>query len=68
MPGWRGIPSKQRRAFRRRNHIARDLRTPKYGPRIKESKRRYLIDHLHEQEAEDEMYHLLKELGLEAKE
>lgn len=68
MPGWRGVPSKQRREFRRRNHIARDLRTPKYGPRIKESKRRHLINELHEQEADEEVYELLKDIGLGAKE
>lgn len=74
MTGWRGVPAKQRRAFRRRNHVARDLYTPKYGPRIKEGKREHLIDEieakemsLEAREAEDE-YHLLKEMGLTSKE
>jgi hypothetical protein len=54
MTGWRGVPAKQRREFRRRNHIARDLRSPKYGPRIKEDKKDHLIEELEIQEAERE--------------
>ena len=70
MPGWRGIPSKQRREFRRRNHIARDLRTPKYGPRIKEPKKKHLIEELTETELDEELdsYELGKDMGLASKE
>lgn len=74
MTGWRGVPAKQRRAVRRRNHIARDLRTPKYGPRIKESNKHRLIDEIEVQEAEleardaQDYYHLDQEMGLTSKE
>jgi hypothetical protein len=54
MTGWRAVPAKQRREFRRRNHIARDLRTPKYHQRIKEEKREHIIEELERQEAERE--------------
>lgn len=67
MSGMNHFESKQRRAVRRRNHIARDLRTPKYGPRIKESKKQHMIDELHEREAEDDYEHY-KRIGLTAKE
>jgi len=74
MTGWRAVPAKQRRAFRRRNHFARDLYTPKYGPRGKESKKKHLIDEIEEHEmdveaasAHDE-YDLHKDLGLTSKE
>lgn len=65
MPGMKGVPDKQRRAQRRRNHVARDLYTPKYGPRIKPSKRQHLIDEQIERELD---YDILKELGLTSKE
>ena len=77
MPGWRGIPSKQRREFRRRNHIARDLHSPKYGPRIKEPKKKHLVEELAERDLNDEMqefldkeaeYQFEHELGLAPKE
>jgi hypothetical protein len=67
MSGLRSFGAKQRREVRRRNHIARDLRTPKYGPRIRESKRQHLIDELHRREM-DEDYHDARELGLTSKE
>lgn len=38
MPGMRSVPRKQRRNVRRQNHIARDLATPKYRPRVVERK------------------------------
>lgn len=68
MPGWRSVPNKDRREFRRRNHVARDLRTPKYGPRIRETKRQYLIDEIEAEEAEREAYEFQKEIGLGSKE
>jgi len=74
MTGWRAVPAKQRRAFRRRNHIARDLYTPKFGPKIKEGKRNHLIDNIEEHEMEieakeaEDQYHLLKDMGLTSKE
>lgn len=68
MPGLQRYGAKQRRAVRRRNHIARDLRTPKYGPRIRESKRQHLIDELHDEEAAMEAYEFEKGLGLVSKE
>lgn len=68
MSGWRGVPPKQRRAFRRRNHVARDLYTPVYGPRIKEPKRNHLRDELEEKEMAEEAYDFVKSLGLTTKE
>lgn len=35
---------KEKREVRRRNHIARDLRTPKYGQRVVSNKKRQLKD------------------------
>lgn len=40
MSGINHYADKQKRLERRRNHIARDLRTPKYAPRVIEDKRR----------------------------
>lgn len=37
--GMNSYDSKQRRKIRRRNHVAKDLQTPKYRQRIKESKK-----------------------------
>lgn len=77
MPGWRSVPNKQRREFRRRNHIARDLHSGKYGPRIRESKRRHWIDEAIERDLDEEMQEYLdkeeeywfdKEMGLASKE
>ena len=34
MVGLNRVEHKQRRKIRRMNHIARDLRTPKYAPRV----------------------------------
>ena len=55
MTGWRAVPAKQRRAFRRRNHFARDLYTPKYGPRVKEGKKNHLIEELKDKDIEEEL-------------
>lgn len=62
-------------SHKRRNMIARDLYTPKYGPRIRDTNRRHMIDELKEQEAEDEAdrylhgeYDYHKDLGLAGKE
>ena len=63
MSGLRSYGEKQRRQVRRRNHVARDLHTPKYGPRIKESNKHHQIDELHEKDAEEELYWFMKELG-----
>ena len=41
MTGIDRIPDKQRREFRRKNKIARDLRTPKYKQRVIPKKRRF---------------------------
>jgi hypothetical protein len=70
MSGLNGVGRKQRRELRRRNHVARDLLTPKYGPRIRESNKHHLIDELHEQEADEEIYDYFddKEMGLAGKE
>jgi hypothetical protein len=38
MPGMKSYEPKQRREQRRRNHIARDLGTPKYRQRVKKNK------------------------------
>lgn len=67
MSGMKHYSPKERRSVRRRNHIARDLRTVKYGPRIRESKRQHIIDELHREEMEDD-YHFFKELGFGDKE
>ncbi len=37
-----------------RNKVAKDLRTPKYKPRIVEDKRRKKLDKVKEREARDE--------------
>ena len=68
MSGMDRTTRKQRREVRRRNHVARDLYTPKYGPRIRETKRQHLIDELHEQEIEEELDEFLGKLGIGAKE
>lgn len=79
MSGWRAVEVKQRREFRRRNHVAKDLYTPKYGPKIRESKKHHLIDELHEEECleavhdyveeqDDSDYWFFKGLGLSTKE
>ena len=39
MTGMQSFGRKQKREQRRRNHIARDLNTPKYRQRVKESKK-----------------------------
>jgi hypothetical protein len=50
MPGMRSFSPKQRREQRRRNHIAKDLNTPKYKQRrVENKKRKSRID----KEAED---------------
>ena len=67
MSGLQRYYGKQRREQRRRNHVARDLYTPKYGPRIRESKRQHLIDDLHRKDLEED-YHFFKETGLAPKE
>ena len=68
MSGLNHFDGKQRRSVRRRNHIARDLRTPKYGPRIRELKRQHLIDEYHEQEVEEELAEFMGRLGFGEKE
>ncbi len=71
MKGLNTFAHKQRREARRRNQIAKDLRTPKYAPRIRETNRGHLIDELHEVEAEEELYDYYfddKEIGLSSKE
>ena len=65
MSGLRGVPPKQRREVRRRNHVALDLYTRKYQPHIRESNRQHLIDEVQQREAE---YELLQLLGLASKE
>lgn len=55
------------RLYARRNMIAKDLYTPKYGPRIRETNRRHMIDVLHEQEAEEDLFEALK-MGISSKE
>lgn len=63
MSGLNKVGEKQRRSVRRRNHIAKDLRTPKYDPRVIPSKRQHLIDEAHRREI-DEEYAFYKKLGL----
>lgn len=41
MVGLNKYDDKRRREMRRRNHVARDLRTPKYTPRVKQPKKWY---------------------------
>jgi hypothetical protein len=40
MTGMRSFGRKQKREQRRRNHIAKDLHSPKYKQRVKQPKRR----------------------------
>lgn len=40
MAGLQSFGRKQKREQRRRNHIARDLHTPKYKQRVKQSEKR----------------------------
>ena len=68
MSGLNGYEGKQRKETRRRNHIAKDLRTPKYGPRIREVKRQHLIDEYHEKECEEDLAEFMGRLGIGAKE
>ena len=73
MSGLNSYDDKRRKSQRRRNHIAKDLHTEKYGPRIRESKRQHMIDELHRKEMDvsgfdEEDYHFFKELGLGTKE
>lgn len=68
MSGLNTYDSKQRREVRRRNHVAKDLLTPKYAPRVREVKKHHMIDELHEQDANDDLYWFFKELGLSNKE
>lgn len=42
--GMKSLPPKERREVRRRNHIALDLRTPKYRQRVVDKKRRSFED------------------------
>lgn len=43
------------KVFARRNMVAKDLGTEKYAQRVKEPRRRKLIDYLHRREAEEEL-------------
>lgn len=56
MVGMNKFDEKSRRAIRRqlhRNHIARDLHSPKYHTRVKEPKRRYQDEFSIEDEEEE---------------
>jgi hypothetical protein len=53
--GMRSYQDKDKRKMRIRNHIARDLRSPKYGKRIVEVKRHKLIDEIIERELDQEI-------------
>lgn len=79
MVGMKGIDPKQRRKIRMRNHIAKDLGTPKYRNRIKDTKRSYMINELREEELDEEIedflfdgetdeYEFMKDLGLTGRE
>lgn len=54
MTGMNRYGDKQKRAMRRRNHIARDLKTKKYRQRVRESrhKDKYPISWENEDEAD----------------
>lgn len=67
MSGMNHYDEKQRKAQRRRNHIAKDLEDRKYRNRIRESNKQHLIDELHKGEMED-AYHFFKKLGFGDKE
>lgn len=67
MSGMNHYSEKQRKAQRRRNHIAKDLGSAKYRNRIRESNRQHMIDELHREEMED-AYHFYKEIGFGPKE
>lgn len=61
------MPGKNREQ-KRRNALAKELASPLYGPRIREVKKHYMIDRLHEQEADEDIYDYLKDLGLTTRE
>lgn len=67
MSGMNHYDEKQRKAQRRRNHIAKDLADTKYRNRIRDSNRQHLIDEVHREEVE-EAYHFFKDLGFGEKE
>lgn len=50
------LKGKERRQIRRRNHFAKDLRSPLFHQKVKGDKRSHLIDELHEQEAEEDLH------------
>ncbi len=68
MSGLNHFEGKQRKATRRRNHIAKDLTELKYRNRIRESIRQHLIDECHEREAEEELSEFMGKLGYGSKE
>lgn len=68
MVGLKSLERKQRKEFRRRNHIARDLGDPKYAQKVKPVKKHHLIDELHEKECQEELFEFYKDIGLASKE
>lgn len=66
MHGLKHYEPKQRRSVRRRNHLAKDLATPKYAPRVVEEKRTHKLDAIRKRDAEEE-YHFYKTLGLSSR-
>lgn len=63
MHGLKSFGKKEKRAVRRRNHVAKDLASGKYRQRIKPSKKQHLID-----EARKRDYDFEKDIGLTSKE
>lgn len=53
--GMRSYVGKDKRKVRLRNHVAHDLGSPKYRQRIKEPKRRRLIDEIRQKEIEKDI-------------
>lgn len=60
--------NKQRRQIRRRNFLAKELREPRFGPRVVREKKRHILDEIHEEEAEEELEEFLDKLGKVPKE
>ena len=53
------LNGKERREIRRRNFHAKELREQRFHQRIVKDKRKHLIDEIHEEEAEEDLWEYL---------
>ena len=58
---------KERRQVRRRNYLAKELRDQRFRHQVIKDKRSHLIDELHEQDADDDLFEYFN-LGKTSKE